>query len=318
MIEQAFYQAVYRTVAFRNKRSAWAPNGGSAQQVMGAIAVDQVTTAKLVARDGDRLTIDVQVEQTPTTALFQLPNGAGARDVDSFALRGSGNVVVDLSVPLPVAGSITAEGSQSSAIRPTRCTCARPRASGSNGTADARGRHGRCHRAGRRAGGMRIVRPGTRIVDRRLAVGAVGSRSGRDRARCARRGSDHRPGRAAGRASRRARPYRWVRRTTRRREPGRDDRRRHCAADDQPHRCANVLDTVARQARGAVADAESNFSGPDFTSIDIDAASYPGSGAAEAFSTIQAQRGSAPPTPHRRRGRRGRLPRRTARDSRCR
>ncbi|NKR26232.1 hypothetical protein GS479_12765 [Rhodococcus hoagii] len=55
-----------------------------------------------------------------------------------------------------------------------------------------------------------------------------------------------------------------------------------------PTRCANVLDTVARQARGAVADAESNFSGPDFTSIDIDAASYPGSGAAEAFSTIQA------------------------------
>lgn len=55
-----------------------------------------------------------------------------------------------------------------------------------------------------------------------------------------------------------------------------------------PTRCANVLDTIARQARGSSADAESNFSGPDFTSIDIDAASFPENGAAEAFSTVQA------------------------------
>lgn len=54
-----------------------------------------------------------------------------------------------------------------------------------------------------------------------------------------------------------------------------------------PTRCANVLDTIARQARGAAADAESNFSGPGFTSIDVDAASFPGTGAAEAFSTVQ-------------------------------
>ncbi|MFC9518492.1 hypothetical protein ACFTSD_22395 [Nocardiaceae bacterium NPDC056970] len=67
------------------------------------------------------------------------------------------------------------------------------------------------------------------------------------------------------------------------------------AADDDgtapsttnPTRCANVLDTIARQARGSVADAESNFSGPGFTSIDVDAASFPGTAAAEAFSTVQ-------------------------------
>ena len=70
--------------------------------------------------------------------------------------------------------------------------------------------------------------------------------------------------------------------------PGTDDG----GADDgttqsttNPTRCANVLDTIARQARGSVADAESNFSGPGFTSIDVDAASFPGTGAAEAFST---------------------------------
>lgn len=72
--------------------------------------------------------------------------------------------------------------------------------------------------------------------------------------------------------------------------PGPDDG----AADDgttssttNPTRCANVLDTIARQAPGSIADAESNFSGPGFTSVDVDAASFPGTGAAEAFSTVQ-------------------------------
>ncbi|WP_420880471.1 hypothetical protein [Rhodococcus sp. (in: high G+C Gram-positive bacteria)] len=113
MIEQAFYQAVYRTVAFPEQPIGVGAEWKIRQQVMGAVAVDQVTTAKLVARDGNRLTVDVLVEQTPTSAVFQLPNGAGALNVDSFALRGEGNVVIDLSVPLPVAGAISAEGSQS-------------------------------------------------------------------------------------------------------------------------------------------------------------------------------------------------------------
>ncbi len=135
---------------------------------------------------------------------------------------------------------------------------------------------------------MRIVRPGTRIVDRRLAVGAVGSRSGRDRARCARRGSDHRPGRAAGRAFSPRPTYRWVRRTTRRRETGRDDRRRHCAADDQPHpvrerarhgrppgsRCGRRRRVELLRAR--------------LHEYRHRCRELPGSGAAEAFSTIQA------------------------------
>ncbi|PTR32215.1 hypothetical protein C8K36_1011267 [Rhodococcus sp. OK519] len=54
-----------------------------------------------------------------------------------------------------------------------------------------------------------------------------------------------------------------------------------------PTRCANVLDTITRQAAGSAADAEANFTGPGFTSIDVDAASYPGAGAADAFGTVQ-------------------------------
>ncbi|GAB2654456.1 hypothetical protein ABI214_24780 [Prescottella soli] len=54
-----------------------------------------------------------------------------------------------------------------------------------------------------------------------------------------------------------------------------------------PTRCANVADTVARQVPGAAASAEENFTGPGFTSIDVDAAGYAGTGAADAFAAVQ-------------------------------
>lgn len=113
MIEQAFYQAVYRTVAFPEQPVGVGAVWRIRQQVMSAVALDQVTTATLKAREGDRLTIDVQVEQTPTSPVFELPNGVGTLNVDSYVLSGSGSVVVDLNLPLPVSGTIAVEGSQS-------------------------------------------------------------------------------------------------------------------------------------------------------------------------------------------------------------
>lgn len=59
------------------------------------------------------------------------------------------------------------------------------------------------------------------------------------------------------------------------------------ASSTEPARCANVLDTVARQVPGAVGAAEVNFSGPGFTTVDVDAASYADRGAAEAFAAVQ-------------------------------
>lgn len=113
MIEQAFYQAVYRTVAFPDQPIGVGAVWTIRQQVMSAVALDQLTTATLVARDGDRLTVDVRVVQNPKSPVFELPNGAGTLNVDSYALQGSGTVVVDLRSPLPVEGSVTVEGTQS-------------------------------------------------------------------------------------------------------------------------------------------------------------------------------------------------------------
>lgn len=55
-----------------------------------------------------------------------------------------------------------------------------------------------------------------------------------------------------------------------------------------PQVCAGVLREVADQSPGATTRAASRFSGPDFASIDTDAASYAGDGAAQAFARLQA------------------------------
>ncbi|MGW4481614.1 sensor domain-containing protein [Rhodococcus triatomae] len=52
-----------------------------------------------------------------------------------------------------------------------------------------------------------------------------------------------------------------------------------------PEVCADVLAPIADQAHGATARATARFSGPDFTSIDTDAAAYPD--AAAAFTAVQ-------------------------------
>ncbi|MBB5917947.1 hypothetical protein BJY24_006859 [Nocardia transvalensis] len=54
-----------------------------------------------------------------------------------------------------------------------------------------------------------------------------------------------------------------------------------------PAACGKVLAAVTDQVPGASAHGTVNYSTPDFASIDIDAASYPGNGAGQAFSSVQ-------------------------------
>lgn len=54
-----------------------------------------------------------------------------------------------------------------------------------------------------------------------------------------------------------------------------------------PAACAAVLAPVSEQLGGAASSAVARFSGPNFSSIDEDAASYSGTGAADAFASVQ-------------------------------
>ncbi|MGW0179287.1 hypothetical protein [Nocardia sp. NPDC003345] len=111
-LEQAFYQAVYRSVTFPDEPVGVGAVWRVQQTVGGGVDLDQVTTATLLARDGGRLTIRLDVTQTPKSAVWDLPNEAGTLDIEDYAMQGNGEVTVDLGLPLPIAGSISIGGHQ--------------------------------------------------------------------------------------------------------------------------------------------------------------------------------------------------------------
>ncbi len=114
-IEQALGQAVYRTVALPPD----APVGVGArwvvrQQVSSEILLDQTTTVTLTAREGNRLSLAVDVSQTPPQSpVWNLAGDAGTLNIDQYVMAGSGNLTVDLSLPpLPIDGQMTVGGDQ--------------------------------------------------------------------------------------------------------------------------------------------------------------------------------------------------------------
>lgn len=111
-IEQAFYQAVYTSVTFPETAIGIGAIWTMRQHVSGGVSLDQVTTATLTERDGDLLTVALDVRQVPSTATWNLPNGAGMLKIDDYVMHGTGTVIIDLGMPLPVGGSITVGGEQ--------------------------------------------------------------------------------------------------------------------------------------------------------------------------------------------------------------
>ncbi|MCZ4078773.1 hypothetical protein O1W68_12530 [Rhodococcus sp. H36-A4] len=111
-IEQALNQAVYRSVSYPDAEIGVGAVWTVEQQVISGVTLNQVTTATLRSRDGDRLTIDLRIDQTPETTTLELPDNAGSLAIDSYTMTGTGTLEVDADKPLPLSGEVTVGGKQ--------------------------------------------------------------------------------------------------------------------------------------------------------------------------------------------------------------
>ncbi|WP_067699118.1 hypothetical protein [Nocardia jejuensis] len=111
-LEQAFYQAVYQSVAFPDEPVGVGAVWTVRQQVSGSVPLEQVTTATLTAREGNLLNIELNVVQTPKSTVWHLPNDAGQLEIVDYLMHGTGVIAVDLGLPLPVSGSVEVGGNQ--------------------------------------------------------------------------------------------------------------------------------------------------------------------------------------------------------------
>jgi hypothetical protein len=82
------------------------------QDVSSEIQLDQTTTVTVTARDGDRLTLAVELSQSPQSNVWNLAGNAGTLDIDQYVMAGSGTMTIDLNLPLPVSGELSVGGDQ--------------------------------------------------------------------------------------------------------------------------------------------------------------------------------------------------------------
>lgn len=111
-IEQALNQAVYRSISFPEEDLGIGAVWTAQQQVISGLTLNQTTTATLRAREGDVLTIDLRIDQTPESTTLELPDDAGQLAIDDYTMSGTGTLRIDLTKPLPVSGEVTVGGSQ--------------------------------------------------------------------------------------------------------------------------------------------------------------------------------------------------------------
>ncbi|WP_037160316.1 hypothetical protein [Rhodococcoides fascians] len=111
-IEQALNQAVYRSISFPEEDLGIGAAWTAQQQVISGLTLNQTTTATLRAREGDVLTIDLRIDQTPESTTLELPDDAGQLAIDNYTMSGTGTLRIDLTKPLPVSGEVTVGGSQ--------------------------------------------------------------------------------------------------------------------------------------------------------------------------------------------------------------
>ncbi|MDJ0393105.1 hypothetical protein QMK17_07145 [Rhodococcus sp. G-MC3] len=111
-IEQALNQAVYRSISFPDTDVGVGAVWTVEQQVISGLTLNQKTTATLRSVDGDRVTVDIRIDQTPESTTLALPDDTGQLAIDSYTMTGTGTLEIDLTKPLPVSGNVMVSGNQ--------------------------------------------------------------------------------------------------------------------------------------------------------------------------------------------------------------
>lgn len=108
-VEESLVATFQRSVTLPTEPIGVGAQWEAIRTVNAGATVRQTINATLTARDGDRLTIDYTIDESPVDSTFRLPDG-GVLTIDSYSMNGSGSVVVDLARGVPVSGQSKISG----------------------------------------------------------------------------------------------------------------------------------------------------------------------------------------------------------------
>ncbi|MBD8507773.1 hypothetical protein HT102_14890 [Hoyosella sp. G463] len=110
-LEHAMFQTVYGVGVMPSEPVGPGARWLIEQPIESATDIVQSTTVTLLERTGNRIVLDVSVNQQPSLEYFDTP-GAGRLLVDTFSSNGSGRITIDLAQPLPISGQVEVRGEQ--------------------------------------------------------------------------------------------------------------------------------------------------------------------------------------------------------------
>ena len=108
-VEEALVSTFQRSVTLPTEPIGIGARWEAVRTVNAGASVRQTINATLTAREGDRLTIEFTIDETPNNAVFRLPEG-GTLNIESYSMTGGGTVVLDLTRGVPVSGQMNISG----------------------------------------------------------------------------------------------------------------------------------------------------------------------------------------------------------------
>ncbi|GAA3691404.1 hypothetical protein [Gordonia hankookensis] len=111
-VEQSFVQALQLSVPVPTEPIGPGARWQVERVISGAATVTQHIDATLKSWDGNRLVVAVTVDETPVNSVFAIPGSDQTLSIARFSNGGTGQVTIDLTRGLPVAGSIELSGAR--------------------------------------------------------------------------------------------------------------------------------------------------------------------------------------------------------------
>ncbi|MGV9859136.1 hypothetical protein ACWDTD_10845 [Gordonia sp. NPDC003425] len=111
-VEQSLVQALQNSVPLPTEPVGVGAMWRAERTLSAAATVTQTITARLSKWDGNRVTIDFATEEEPVDSVFTIPGGDATLTISRYTYSGTGQVTLDLSRGLPVAGNAEFSGAR--------------------------------------------------------------------------------------------------------------------------------------------------------------------------------------------------------------
>ncbi|MEP9391324.1 hypothetical protein ABLE92_07120 [Gordonia sp. VNQ95] len=111
-VEQSLVQSLQNAITLPADPIGVGATWRTERTLSSAATVVQTVEARLTRWEGDRLTVSFTADESPVNSVFTIPGGDATLTIERYSYTGSGEVTIDLTRGLPVAGTAEYRGAR--------------------------------------------------------------------------------------------------------------------------------------------------------------------------------------------------------------